>query len=247
MALLVSANVTNRTSRSLVYGLNMLKLFTVEQPVRGIAELADAMSVSRPTAHRYASTCLELGYLEQAPMRRYRLTPRSAGPGMAMIDSLRVTRHSRPVLRRLREQTGRTVGLAVLDGADVLYLQRLCGYARGQHQLERALGAGTRKPAQATAAGLVLLAAEEVEQQGSRWHDRPALTIHRGGLHENALGLAVPVMTEGEMASAIELTVPADSMSTSELTEELGQLLQEAACVLQSGSPDRGLAPELAG
>jgi hypothetical protein len=30
---------SNRTSRSLVYGLDLLKLFTVEQPVRGISEL----------------------------------------------------------------------------------------------------------------------------------------------------------------------------------------------------------------
>ncbi|HXP29160.1 MAG TPA: helix-turn-helix domain-containing protein, partial [Solirubrobacteraceae bacterium] len=65
-----SSSTGARPSRSLVYGLNLLKLFTAEHPVRGIAELAEQMDVSRPTAHRYATTCLELGYLEQAPMRR---------------------------------------------------------------------------------------------------------------------------------------------------------------------------------
>jgi IclR family transcriptional regulator, pca regulon regulatory protein len=126
------ARVTNAsTSRSLVYGLDLLKLFTVEHPVRGIAELADHMHVSRPTAHRYASTCLELGYLEQAPMRRYRLARGAARPGMAMIESLSVASRARPLLRRLREETGRTVSLAVLDDLNLLYLHRICGFERG--------------------------------------------------------------------------------------------------------------------
>ena len=79
----MSTPAANRTSRSLVYGFTLLRQFTAEEPVRGIAELAEVLNVSRPTAHRYASTCLELGYLEQAPMRRYRLAPRASDPGRA--------------------------------------------------------------------------------------------------------------------------------------------------------------------
>lgn len=158
MPALDPASAGNGTSRSLVYGLTLLRQFTVEQPVRGIAELAEILEVSRPTAHRYASTCLELGYLEQAPLRRYRLARRAAEPGLAMVHSLPFARRAQPILHELRRHSGRTASLAILDGRDVLYLQRLCGFAGGQYALEQGLGPGTRRPARRTAAGEALLA-----------------------------------------------------------------------------------------
>src|SRR5664280_1086398 len=164
----MSTSAVNSRSRSLVYGFTLLQQFTAEEPVRGIAELAEALNVSRPTAHRYASTCLELGYLEQAPLRRYRLARRATEPGLAMLGSLALVRRARPILRGLRQDTGRT---ASLDGADVLYLQRLCGFAHGQYELEKGLGTGSRRPARRTAAGKALLAAlgesEREQPQGS--------------------------------------------------------------------------------
>jgi len=100
-----------------VYGLSLLRLFTSEQPIRGISELADQLELSRPTAHRYAATCLELGYLEQTPLRRYRLTRRAAQPGIALLGSLALAREATPILRELRRQSGRTVSLALLEHA----------------------------------------------------------------------------------------------------------------------------------
>ena len=152
-----TAPVSYRTSPTLVSGLRLLRQFTPERPERGIAELAEGMDVSRPTAHRYASTCLELGWLEQGRKRRYRLTRRSAAPGMAVLATLALSDVGEPILRELRETTGRTVALAVLDGTEVLYLQRHRGYHSGEYQLERGWGAGSRRPAQGTAAGRALL------------------------------------------------------------------------------------------
>jgi DNA-binding IclR family transcriptional regulator len=229
----MSASVSNRTSRSLVYGLSLLRQFTAEEPVRGIAELAEVLNVSRPTAHRYASTCLELGYLEQAPLRRYRLARRAAEPGLAMLGSLALGPRARPILRRLRQSTGRTVSIAILDGADVLYLQRLCGYAHGQYELERGLGAGTRRPAGNTAAGKALLGSASKKTQPQRLHDG-ALVMLDGGLRVGARGLAVAVAAPGERTSAIEITVPAGTTGAAEATAELGVPLREAAAALRA-------------
>jgi DNA-binding IclR family transcriptional regulator len=229
-----SAPVSNppastHTFRSLEYGLDLLRQFTPEHPVRGIAELAAALNVSRPTAHRYASTCLELGYLEQAATRRYRLTRRCAEPGMAMLGSLALVRGARPILRELRRGTGRTVSLAVLDGPDrVLYLVRLCGFERGQYKLDRGLGAGSRLPAVDTAAGWALLNVGARSESG--------LTIVEAApLDGRARGIAVsvPPGTEGERTSAIEITVPAAAMGAAELIEQLGEELRAAGAALQ--------------
>jgi DNA-binding IclR family transcriptional regulator len=233
----MSASVNNRTSRSLVYGLSLLRQFTAEEPVRGIAELAEVLDVSRPTAHRYASTCLELGYLEQAPLRRYRLARRAAEPGLAMLGSLALARRARPILRELRQSTGRTVSLAILDGVDVLYLQRLCGFAHGQYALEQGLGTGTRKPARATAAGKALLAcSREGTRRPRQIHDR-SLVILDGGLRAGARGLALAADARGERgerASAIEITLPAGALSAAKATAELGEALRGAAAALET-------------
>jgi DNA-binding IclR family transcriptional regulator len=240
MSASASASVGNRTSRSLVYGFTLLRQFTAEEPVRGIAELAQVLNVSRPTAHRYASTCLELGYLEQAPLRRYRLARRATEPGLAMLGSLALVRRARPILRELRQSTGRTVGVAILDGADVLYLQRLCGFASGQYELERGLGTGSRRPARRTAAGKALLAASgESEGLQPKGSDQVGGVLDDGGLRREARGLAVAIIAQGEETSAIEITVPRENMSAEQLTAELGEPLLGAARALQAALGNR--------
>ena len=241
----MSTSVSNRTSRSLIYGLNLLTLFTVEQPVRGITELAELMSVSAPTAHRYAATCLELGYLEQAPMRRYRLARRSAEPGTSMLDSLAITQPARPLLRSLREQTGRSVSQAVLDETNVLYLQRLRGFERGHYQLEKGLGAGSRRAARRTAAGNALLAALGESNLSSHHLGRESVAVDDGGLRRGARGLAVAVRASGQKPCAIEITLPLDAMSAAELAEQLYEPLLTAAAALREtlAEAQAGLCP----
>jgi DNA-binding IclR family transcriptional regulator len=236
-----SQSASHRTSRSLICGLALLRQFTAEQPERGITELARELRVSRSTAHRYASTCLELGYLEQGRRRRYRLARRCAQPGMAVLGTLQLSGAGEGILRDLREDTGRTVGLAVLDGTDVLYLRRLCGFQRGEYLLERGWGAGSRRPARETAAGRTLLGAiGEIEARPPEQRPRmvlgSGLTVDDGALVGQARGLALAVGVGGaaERTSAIELTVPAESMSGAELVATLGEPLRAAAAALQA-------------
>jgi DNA-binding IclR family transcriptional regulator len=218
-----STGSSHRTSRSLVRGLTLLRLFTPERPERGISELAVQLGVSPATASRFASTCLEVGWLERGSKRQFRLTRRSAGPGLAVLATLEVTGAGERALRQLRAQTGRTVGLVVLDATDVLYLHRYRGYHRGEYQLARGLGAGSRRPARDTAAGRALLAGA------------PELTVDEGELPGRARGLAIAVPAhQGERTSAIELTVPAESMSAAEMVAELGEPLRAAAAALRA-------------
>jgi DNA-binding IclR family transcriptional regulator len=243
----MSSSVGSRTSRSLIYGLNLLALFTAEQPVRSIAELAELMGLS--------STCLELGYLEQAPMRRYRLARRSAMPGVALLGSLAIARAAAPILRDLRDHTGRTVSQAVLAATDVLYLQRLCGSERGQYALERSLGTGSRRPATRTAAGQALLTSLQADESpatgeldsGGLTHDRGRLTHDSGGLGENARGLATWVHAEGHRRCAIEITAPADAIGASELVDELGEPLLAAGAALRTALAGSRCEPSLTG
>jgi hypothetical protein len=63
-----------RLSRSLLRGLSLLTCFGPDGGARGVVELAHDAGMSPSTAHRYASTLVELGLLERDPKsRKYRL------------------------------------------------------------------------------------------------------------------------------------------------------------------------------
>src|ERR1700733_4255776 len=96
-----------RFSSSLVVGLAMLTCFTPEHPVRGIADMAVELDMERSTTHRYATTLLALGYLEQGPSRKYRLASRVLDVGFSMLDSMQIRRVAREPLKGLRARTGR--------------------------------------------------------------------------------------------------------------------------------------------
>ena len=90
----------------------------------GIADIADELGMSRSTTHRYVITLFALGYLEQGASRKYRLGLRVTDLGMSALNSTGLREHSHPYLEELRQRTCYTVNLSVLDGADILYVDR---------------------------------------------------------------------------------------------------------------------------
>lgn len=221
----MSAGVRTEGARSLVYGLGVLRAFDSEHPVRSISELAQLIGVSRPTAHRYAVTFLELGYLEQAPMRRYRLAPRAAELGVAMVDSLAVTRRARPIVRRLRDATGASVSLAVLDGRELVYLLRCRGYLRGCYELSQGIGAGSRLPAAGTPAGMALTECQARRAQAGGETGAGPVEVHRHARGET-LGLAI--VLGGEPPAALEMILAAQSVGEPEIARLAERLVKAA-------------------
>jgi IclR helix-turn-helix domain len=71
-----------RLSRSMLSGLLVLSSFPTDGGYLGIAQVAETLSMSPSTTHRYVSTLLATGLLERDPAtRRYRLAhPPQAPP-----------------------------------------------------------------------------------------------------------------------------------------------------------------------
>ncbi len=154
-----------RYSKSLEYGLAILACFTAERPVLGIVDIADTVQMSRSTTHRYAITLMALGYLEQTRARKYRLGTRVNDLGMSVLNSIPLRTHAPPHLQELRARSRCTASLAILDGADILYLARARSYYAGQHEIDMGLRVGARLPAHCTAKGKLLLAYLPEEEQ----------------------------------------------------------------------------------
>ncbi|HUN78632.1 MAG TPA: IclR family transcriptional regulator [Solirubrobacteraceae bacterium] len=246
-----------RFSSSLCAGLAMLSCFTPEHPVRGIADMAEALNLGRSTTHRYATTLVTLGYLEQGPSRKYRLAARVSDFGLAMLDSLAIRDVARERLRELRAQTGRTVALAILDGAEVTYIDRWQGSRRGQYAIDLGVGVGTRLPAHSSAAGKALLACLPAAEQRELISDlrlskraprsittkaalraeleriaatHGALAVEDEELLAGRRAIAAPIFDgDGYPIAAIELAAPTDAFTREQLVQRIGPQVFAAA------------------
>ena len=236
-----------RYSQSLERGLAILGCFTPSRPVLGIADIADELGMSRSTTHRYVITLVALGYLEQGASRKYRLGLRVTDLGMSALNSTGLREHARHYLEELRQRTGYTTALAVLDGPEIVYVERARSFRR-REDAGADLHAGSRLPAYCTAMGKLLLAHlpdEELRGElaqiklakrgpntiGSKRALREELEQAReAGLavadEEHApgvLAIAAPVRGQsGDVVAAAGLSAPASLISVSQLVDALG-------------------------
>ncbi len=252
----IKSSAEPKYSRSLEFGLAIIGCFTVKRPVLRISELADMIKVSRSTTHRYAQTLVELGCLEQDRKHRYRLARGVAGAGAAFISTLRLeTPKAWKVLEDLRDVTGYTVSMGVLDGARVLYTYCLFAHGVGQYEADLDLNMGVSIPVYCTAIGKILLASlgpTEQHQAVARLklmpHGPNTITKKRVLTEEllaiGAVGIAVCdeeqakgvrsiaaaiTHTKHSRPMALSITVPAESMSVAAMTAKLGPHVLAAA------------------
>lgn len=236
-----------RYSQSLECGLAILKCFTPERPVLGIADIADMLGMSRSTTHRYVITLLALGYLEQGASRKYRLGIRPTDIGMAMLNSMGGLRDvARPHLRELQRSTGHAVGLGVLNHVQVVYVEHLCNQRYSHEPVGPKVRVGVRAPAYCTSIGKLLLAFLPSEERKGilveNWRARrakrkhivtrkalneqlaeiPALgyAISDGEFYPGARSLAAPVRDESrEVVAAVNLSIYNSVLSVAQLVD----------------------------
>lgn len=120
-----------------------------------LVDLAQAMDLERPTAHRLLKTLLSEGMLVQDPRhRRYALGPLAFELGLAAAHRFNLREACAPILEALAQQTGDTAFLFVRSGNDAVCLSRV----RGHHPEQApAVPVGSRQPLGVSAGGLALL------------------------------------------------------------------------------------------
>ena len=247
--------VEPRYSQSLERGLAILSCFTPRRPLLGIADIADELGMSRSTTHRYAITLLALGYLEQGASRKYRLGLRVTDLGMSALNSTGLREHAQPYLEELRQRTSYAVSLAVLDGPEILYVDRARSFRRGRDHAGPDVRTGSRLPAYCTAMGKLLLAnlpdsdqrealaSIKLTKQGpntitSKKALRDELeevldtnfAVDDEELAKDLYSIAAPVRNEGrQVVAAIDIAVPSSMITIGELVDALGPHLISTA------------------
>jgi IclR family pca regulon transcriptional regulator len=147
-----------RFSQSLERGLAILECFSPEQPLWGIAELAELLGISRSRTHRYVITLVALGYLKQGARCRYGLGMRVVDLGLSAMGRMSVEAHAQCFMADLHRRCRFTVTLAVLNGPRVQLVESLRGTHRGQRLIDLDQISYAWLPAHCTALGKLLLA-----------------------------------------------------------------------------------------
>ncbi|MFC4946059.1 IclR family transcriptional regulator [Pseudonocardia sp. GCM10023141] len=212
--------------------LGVLDAFSAERPELTLTEIARRAGLPLSTAHRLVGELTAWGALERADDGRYRIGLRLWEVGALAPRGLGLRESAMPFLEDLYAVTQQNVQLAVLDGTEVVYVERLSG--RGAVNVITRVGG--RLPLHATGVGLVLLAHSSAELQEqvlaaplqrftARTICRPdelrrvladvrhtGVAISNGQIELISLSVAAPVRgRRGDVVAALSIVVPSDS------------------------------------
>lgn len=149
-----TAPAGGETLRSVNIALDILECFATDDEL-GVTDIARRLDIAKSTAHRMLTVLVSRGYVEQVPATgKYRLGIHIYDLGQLAQGRNRLRHVALPVMRYLSDTTGLTVNLAIPDGPDVVFIERLEKPAL-EAELERT---GRRLPAHVTSSGKVIAA-----------------------------------------------------------------------------------------
>ena len=135
--------------------VSVLEALVASEKPAALAELTGMVRLPKPTLYRMLGMLESAGLVIREPgARRYAPGPRLAalGRNVMLNGSLRTER--RAVLARLVEEIGETCNFTMLDGAQIVYVDRV----ETAWPLRMTLTSGSHVPLHCTASGKLLLA-----------------------------------------------------------------------------------------
>lgn len=220
-----------QTLKSLDVALRVLEAFTVEQPDRGVTELADRLDVSKASIYRVLATLERRNFVVQdATSGRYRVGSSLRRMGNSSLAKLDLPIEARPFMESLRDEIGEEVHLATLDGDEAVYISKVGGI----HPVQVVSSIGDRSPAHCVSTGKMLLAYAEqgfldrLLGQGLVCHTerthatrsslmreleqvrKQGYAVNSGEWRDDVRGVAAPVLDgAGQIAAAMGICGPA--------------------------------------
>lgn len=231
-------------------GLSIIEAFDEANPRLTASQTGVRCGLTRTAARRYLLTLAHLGYV-QSDGKLFWLTPRILRLGQSYMESARLPRIVQPFLQRVTAGTQENAYLSVLDGDEIVYIARN-GTTRA---MSTGYVLGARVQAEVTAAGLLLLALREPEQQEA-WLARHTLrsftshtinskerlalemariraqgwAISEQQLELGTRGIAVPLRDRhGVLAGALNVTMPMGHEPTDDAVNRVLPVLRETA------------------
>ncbi|MBM0127413.1 IclR family transcriptional regulator [Pimelobacter simplex] len=235
---------------SVAKALRLLDAFRQGGGRVGVTELARRASLPKSTAFRLLAHLERSGYVERVGTD-YRLGWRlfELGNQVQVCAPHGLRQIATPYLSEVYASTGHVTQLAVLDGVDVVYLEKI----HGRRAVRTPTAVGTRMPAACVALGKAILAFSEpgvvrvvldagLERRTPYSFAEPgqfARELHRirtNGIaldrEEAALGLAcvaAPILVGGRPIAAISVSMPATRFDAGAVAARVRQAAKQIA------------------
>ncbi len=143
------------TDKAFIKGINLLTALAQSPTPRALTGLAEQLGLTKSNTHRLLNTLIEQGFAVQDGNKGlYRPTLRLWELGSQIVGRLDFVGVAREFMPKLAATTGETVHLSVLQGADVIYLDK----TEGTQVVRSYTQVGERAPAWCVATGKILLA-----------------------------------------------------------------------------------------
>lgn len=243
--------------------VDILQLMATEQKPLGASEIAELLHFPKSSVHALLITLHDRKFLDRDAEDRYILSIRLFALANAALAIHDLRRLARPHMAALSNKLGVTCNLGVLDGPNIIYLEKVSDYS---HPVQITTHVGATMPAHATALGKVLIAELDIDAR-KRWLDEHSFIPMTGRTRTSAellkpdlqryqtLGYAVDseefsegvtcVATAvrdytGDVVAAVSVTGITSRLAAAKFDEQaLGTLVMEAgaAISLTAGYP----------
>ncbi len=135
-------------------GLQILELLAAQKRGWSTSDIARKLKIPKSSSSYLLHTLQLRGYVRRQEDGSYRLSMKTLALGNMALQGIEVREVALPILRRLVEETGITGHVAVLDGSEAVYIERVpsAGF------IQMNTWVGRRMPLHSSGAGKALLA-----------------------------------------------------------------------------------------
>jgi IclR family KDG regulon transcriptional repressor len=135
--------------------LAIMEHLAAQQHPLGITDIAEALGFPKNSVFRIVSTLHAHAYLRRdEPAKQYSLTTKFLSLGYAAVHEGRLVENSLDVMRQVRDATGETVMVGIVDGHEGVVLEHM----PSQQQLQVTVAVGARFELHTAAPGKAIMA-----------------------------------------------------------------------------------------
>jgi len=150
-----NSKATDGKNQSLVRAMTLLERLSLTASGMTLTDLSQQLGMPSATTHRLLNTFEEMGYVEHdSILGLWFIGFKTFSVGNAFLNRRDFIATARPYMRRLVDQCGETVNLAVIDDGEVVYV----GQVQSPEMMRMIVKLGSRSPIHASGVGKTLLA-----------------------------------------------------------------------------------------
>ncbi|MEM7222147.1 MAG: IclR family transcriptional regulator [Pseudomonadota bacterium] len=240
-----------RVDSTLFKGLMILETLAAAPDGFGVTELSRQLGLTKSNTFRLLQSLCTLGYVRRRDDRLYVATTKVWKVGLLVMEQFEVRDYAAPDMRHLSELTGETIYLAILDGASLLYIDKI----EGTQPIRTWTPKGGNVPIHSVGTGKALLAynydslrgavigtlegftektittAQKLDEEVAKIR-KAGVAIDWGEYRAQVYSIGAPIFGPGGAAiAAIGVSVPAANCTKSEVKKIAAQVIEAAGSI----------------